>query len=166
MTKDFDLKFGYKNGFLADSEALCMCPCSFDFIFLNSKHSSEKLKNCSLIFRPLTFDLDIFPNTSKWDSSHQTIILGCVEALHQISASQVERKSKKSCFFEGQSFHILLKSYPILSIDQDLVSPSDKIFLLPLFERWSIFVGIIIVFGALRQEHRDCQQSHRQYRVK
>ena len=33
VTKDFDLKFGYKNGFLEDSEALCMCPCSFGFIF-------------------------------------------------------------------------------------------------------------------------------------
>ena len=43
-TKDFDLKFRYKNGFLPYSEALCMCPCSFDFIFLNSKLSSEKIK--------------------------------------------------------------------------------------------------------------------------
>ena len=25
VTKDFDLKLGYKNGFLEDSEALCMC---------------------------------------------------------------------------------------------------------------------------------------------
>ena len=64
VTKDFDLKFGSKNGFLAESEALCMWPCSFDFIFVNSKLSSEKIKNCPLIFIPLTFDLDIFPNTS------------------------------------------------------------------------------------------------------
>ena len=33
MTEDFDLKFR----FLPYSEALRMCPCSFDFIFLNSK---------------------------------------------------------------------------------------------------------------------------------
>ena len=33
VTKDFDLKFRYRNGFLAYSEALCMCPCWFDFIF-------------------------------------------------------------------------------------------------------------------------------------
>ena len=32
VAKDFDLKFGYKNGFLEDSEALCMCPCLFGFI--------------------------------------------------------------------------------------------------------------------------------------
>ena len=29
VTKDFDLKFGYKKEFLVDSEALCMRPCSF-----------------------------------------------------------------------------------------------------------------------------------------
>ena len=34
VMQDFDLKFGYKNGFLADSEALCICPCSFIFLFL------------------------------------------------------------------------------------------------------------------------------------
>ena len=127
MTKDFDLKFGYKNGFLEDSEALCMCPCSFGLFFLTRSFLLRKLKNCSLIFVPLTFDLDIFPNTSIWEISHQTIFSW---GLHQISASQVECKWKKSCFFEGQSFHTLLKSDPILSIDQDLVSPSDKIFLL------------------------------------
>ena len=72
VTKDFDLKFGYKNGFLEDSEALCMCPCSFGFIFFNPKLLLRKLKNCSLIFIPSTFDLDIFPNTSIWPISHQT----------------------------------------------------------------------------------------------
>ena len=54
--------------------------------------------------------------------------LGCVKALDQISASQDECKLKKGSFFEEQSFQILLKSH----IDQDLVSPSDKIFLLTL----------------------------------
>ena len=33
VTKDFNLKFGCKNGLLADSEAFCMCPCSFSSIF-------------------------------------------------------------------------------------------------------------------------------------
>ena len=54
VTKDFDIKFGYKNRFLADSEALCMCPRSFDFIFLNWKLSSEKIKELFIKFR--TFD--------------------------------------------------------------------------------------------------------------
>ena len=89
VTKDFDLKFGYRNGFLADSEALCMCPCSFNFIFLESKLSSEKIKELLINF-----------------------FLGCVEAFHQISASQVERKWTNGSFFEWQSFHILLKSHP------------------------------------------------------
>ena len=70
VTKGFDLKFRYKNGFLAYSEALCMCPFSFNFIFLNSKLASEKIRE---LFIPLTFDLDIFPNTSIWEISHQTI---------------------------------------------------------------------------------------------
>ena len=64
VMKDFDLKFRYKNGFLAYSEALCMCPCSFDFIFFNSKLSSEKIKELFINFHTLTFDFDIFPNTS------------------------------------------------------------------------------------------------------
>ena len=54
VTKDFDLKFGHKNGFLADPEALCMCPFSFDFSFLNSKLSSEKIKE--LFINLKTFD--------------------------------------------------------------------------------------------------------------
>ena len=29
---DFDLKLGYKNGFLAHSEAFSICPRSFNFI--------------------------------------------------------------------------------------------------------------------------------------
>ena len=57
VTKDFYSKFGYKNRFLENSEALCMCPCSFDFSFLHSKLSSEKMKelfiNCHTFdFRP------------------------------------------------------------------------------------------------------------------
>ena len=54
MTKDFDLKFGYKNGLLENSEALCMCPCSFGFIFLNLKLSSKKIKEFFINSR--TFD--------------------------------------------------------------------------------------------------------------
>ena len=44
VTKDFDLKFGYKNVLLADSEALYMCPCSFNFSFFNLKLVSEKIQ--------------------------------------------------------------------------------------------------------------------------
>ena len=132
---DFDLKFGYKNGLLADSEALCMCSCSFNFI-LTQSFLLRKLRNCSLSFIPLTFDLDIFPNTSIWEISHQTILSWgtCVEAFHQISASQIECKWKKASF-EGQSFRILLKSYPILSIDQDLVHHQIKFSCRPHAER-------------------------------
>ena len=167
VTKDSDLKFEYKNGFLADSEALCMCPCSFDFSFLNSKLSSEKIKElfiacehglsfttyCSQTVNmgssssPLS--LFPFPHCSPWaclqvklfinfrtfdfrprylpkyvdirDFLPKDLFLRCVEALHQISASQVECKWKKGRFFEGQSFHILLKSDLVLSIDQNLV---------------------------------------------
>ena len=54
VTKDFDLKFGYKNGFLENSEALCTRPCSFGFIFLNSKLSSKKIKELFINFH--TFD--------------------------------------------------------------------------------------------------------------
>ena len=69
LTKDFDLKFGYKNGFLEYSEALCMCPCLFGFIFLNSKLSSKKIKeNCLFDFR-----LRYLPNYVVREISHQTI---------------------------------------------------------------------------------------------
>ena len=64
-------------------------------IFLTRSFLLRKLKNCSLIFIPLTFDLEIFPNTSIWKISHQTIFSWGVEALYQISASQVECKWKK-----------------------------------------------------------------------
>ena len=83
MTKDFDLKLEYEKGFLADSKALCMCPCSFNYIFLNSKLSSEEIKELFIIFIPLKFDLDIFPDTAIFEISHKNdFFLGCVEALH------------------------------------------------------------------------------------
>ena len=133
MTKDFDLKFRYKNGFLPYSEALCMCPYFFDFIFLNSKLSSEKIKELFINFHTYDFRVRYLPKyVDMGGFPPNDFFLRCVEALHQISASQDECKWEKSRFFEGQSFHILLKPHPILSIDQDLVSPSDKIFLLTL----------------------------------
>ena len=55
VTKDFDLKFGCKNRFLVDSEALAMCSCSFNFIFLNSKLSSEKINELFINFRTSDF---------------------------------------------------------------------------------------------------------------
>ena len=106
-----------------------MCPCSFN-IFLNSKLSSEKIKELLINFHTFDFRPRYLPKYV--DFQPNDFFLGCVEALHQISASQVECKLNKGGFFEGQSFHILLESDPILSIDKDLVSPSDKIFLLTL----------------------------------
>ena len=138
MTKDFDLKFG----FLADSEALCMSPCSFNFIFFNQKLSSEKIKELFINFH--TFDFPPRYLTKYFDMEDfppDKFFLGCIEALHQISASQVKCKLKKGRFFEGQSFHILLKSHLILSIDQDPVSLSDKIFLLTLLKDSKSFLG-------------------------
>ena len=139
MTKDFDLKFGYKNGFLADSEALCMCPCLFDFIFFNSNVFFEKIKELFINFH--TFDFRpryLAKYVHMGDFPPNDFFLECAEALHQISGSQVECKWKKGRFFEGQSFHILLKSDPILSIDQDLVHHHVKSSCRPRVERWSI----------------------------
>ena len=97
VTKDFDSKFGHRNGFLEDSEALCMCPCSFGFIFfLNSKLSSKKIKYV---------DMGDFPPND--------LFFGCVETLHQISVSQVECKWKKTVSWKD-SLSILCW-YPILS---------------------------------------------------
>ena len=133
VTKDFDLKFGYKNGFLAVSEALCMCPCSFNFIFLKSKLSSEKIKELFINFHTFDFRPRYLPKyVNMGNFPPNDLFLGCVQALYQISASQVECKWRKGLFSEGQSFRILLKSHPILSIDHDHVSSSDKIFLLTL----------------------------------
>ena len=93
VTKDFDLKFGYKNGFLEDSEALCMCPCSFGFSFLNSKLSSKKIKGLFINFHTFDFRPRYFPKyVNMGDFPPNDFFLGYVEALHQISASQVERK--------------------------------------------------------------------------
>ena len=96
MTKDFDLKFAYKNGFLEDSEALCLCPCSFGFIFLNSKLSSKKTKELFIHFHTFDFRHGYLPRyVDMGDFPPKDFFLGCVEALHQISASQVECKWKK-----------------------------------------------------------------------
>ena len=96
VTKDFDLKFGYKNGFLEDSAALCMCPCSFGFIFLNSKLSSKKIKELFINFHTFAFrPRYLLKYVDMGDFPPDDFFLGCVEALHQISASQVECKLKK-----------------------------------------------------------------------
>ena len=97
MTKDSDFKFGYKNGFLEDSETLCMCPCSFGFIFLNSKLSSKKIKELFINFLTFDFRPRYLPKyVDMRDFPRNDFFLGCVEALHQISASQVECKWKKA----------------------------------------------------------------------
>ena len=88
VTKDFDLKFGDKNRFLADSETLCMCPCSFNFTFLNSKLSSEKIKELFINFLTFDFRLRYLPKfVDMGDFPPNALFLWCVEALHQISAS-------------------------------------------------------------------------------
>ena len=93
MTKDFDLKFGYKNGFMADSEALCMCPCSFYFRFLNSKLSSKKIKELFINFHTFGFRPQDLPKyIGMGDFPPNEFFLGFVEVLHQISASRVECK--------------------------------------------------------------------------
>ena len=102
VRKDFDLKFGHKNEFLEDSEALCMCPCSFGFIFLNSKLSSKKIKELFINFHTFDFRPRYLPKyVDMGDFPPNDFFLGCVEALHQISASQVECKWEKGCFLEG-----------------------------------------------------------------
>ena len=107
VTKNFDLKFGNKIGFLADSEALCMCPCSFSFSFLNSKLSSEKIKELFINLHTFDFGPRYLPKyVDMGDFPPTDFFLGCVEALHQVSASGAECKWKKGSFFEGQSFHI------------------------------------------------------------
>ena len=98
MTKDSDSKFGYKNGLLEDSGALCICPCSFGFIFFfNSKLSSKKIKELFINFHTFGFRPRHLPKYVDMGDS----FLGFVKALQQMSVSQVECKWKKSCFFEG-----------------------------------------------------------------
>ena len=117
VTNDFDLKFGHKNGLLEDSEALCMCPCLFGFIFLNSKLSSKKIKELFINFHTFDFRPRYLPQyVDMGDFLPNDFFLGFVEAFHQISASQVKCKWKKSCFFEGQSFHTLLISSALIRI--------------------------------------------------
>ena len=83
MTKDFDLKFGYKNGFLEYSEALCMCPCLFGYIFLNSKLSSEKIKELFINFPTFDFRLRYLPKyVDKGDFPPNDFFGGFVKALH------------------------------------------------------------------------------------
>ena len=97
VTKNFDLNFGYKNGFLEDLEALCMCPSWFGFIFLNSKLSSKKIKELFINFHTFDFRPRYLPKyVDMGDFPPNDFFLGCVEALHQISDSQVECKWKKA----------------------------------------------------------------------
>ena len=114
MTKDFDLKFGCKNGFLAASEALCMCPCSFDFIFLNSKLSSEKIKELLINFHTVDFRPRYLSKyVDREDFPPNDVFLGCVEALHQISVSQVECKWKKAVSSnDGLPYFVEIPPYP------------------------------------------------------
>ena len=87
VTKDLDLIFRYKNGFLPYSEALCMCPCLFDFIFLNSKLSSQKIKELFINFRTFDFRPRYFPKyVNMGDFPPNDFFLGCVEVFRQILA--------------------------------------------------------------------------------
>ena len=103
------------------------------FIFLNSKLFYEKIKELLTNFHTFDFLPRYLPKyIDMRDFPPNNIFFWRIEAFHQISASQIECKLNKGRFFEGKYFHILLKSHPILNIDQDLVSQSDIIFLLPL----------------------------------
>ena len=97
VMKNFDLKFGYKNGFLTDSEALCTCPCLFNFILLNAKLSSEKIKELFINFHTFDSRPRYLPKyVHMGDFPRNNFFLGCVEPLHQVSASQVECEWKKT----------------------------------------------------------------------
>ena len=62
-----------------------MCPCSFDFIFLNSKLSSEKIKELFINFDTFDFRPPYLPRyVDMGDVLPNNLFLGCVEARHQI----------------------------------------------------------------------------------
>ena len=72
------------------------------FIFFNSKLSSKKIKELFINFHTFDFRPRYLPKyVDMGDFPPKDFFLWCVEALHQISAPQVECKWKKSCFFEG-----------------------------------------------------------------
>ena len=99
VRKDSDLKFRYKNGFLAYSEALCMCPCSFDYVFLNSK----KIKKLFVNFHTFDFRHRYLPKyVAMGDFPPNDFFLGVCRGSSPNISSQVECKWKKSCFFEGR----------------------------------------------------------------
>ena len=120
-TKDFDLKFEHKT----DSWQIqkpCVCVHVCFIFFVNSKLSSEKIKELFINFHTFDFRPRYLPKyIGMGDFPPNNFFLECVEALHQISASQVECKWKKGGIFEGQSFHILSKSVQVLN--QNPLSP-------------------------------------------
>ena len=76
-----------------------MCPFSFNFFFfLNSKPSSEKIKELFINFHTFHNFLPryLLKYVDMRDFPPSDFLLGCVEALYQISASQVECKWKKA----------------------------------------------------------------------
>ena len=80
-------------------------------IFLNSKLSSEKIKELFINFHILDFRPRYLPQyVDMGDFPPNGCFLGCVEALHQISASQVECKWKKAIFFKP--YFVEVPSYP------------------------------------------------------
>ena len=120
------------------------------FYFLNSKLSSKKIKELFINFHTFHFRPRYLPKyVDMGDFPPNDFFLRyVVGALHQISASQVECKWKKSCFLEGQSFDTLLISDLILSIDQGLVHHQIKSSCRPHDERWPILLWITIIFIA------------------
>ena len=79
-----------------------MCPCSFNFIFLNSKLSSEKINELLISFHTFDFQPRYLPKyVDMGDFPPNDFFFGCVEALHQMSASQVECKLKKAVSSKG-----------------------------------------------------------------
>ena len=91
-----------------------MCPCSVYFIFLNSKLSSEKITELFINFHTFDFRRRYLPKyVDMRDFPPNDFFLGCVELLHQISASQVECKWKKP-FLQKTVFpyFVEIPSYP------------------------------------------------------
>ena len=72
-----------------------MCPCSFGFFFY-LKFSSEKIKELFINFHTFDFrPLCLLKYVDRRDFPPNDFFLACVEALHKISASQVECKWKQ-----------------------------------------------------------------------
>ena len=89
--------------FLADSEALCMYPCLFNF-FLNSKLSSEKIKQLFINFHTFDFRPQYLPKyVNMGDYKSNDFFLGCVRLftkyqLHKLNANGKKQFLRRTIF--------------------------------------------------------------------